>query len=630
MKKVFSVIIILCLAFFQVTAQDVSNSVLPDNGTDNKEVVKLSSNRADQHAMQMETDLGNAGAIQLVSIRPIPDPDSKMKSREVTAVNNDPGIVNQKTEGSSGSRAITDLTCPESSIYSQPPLGSFGISIVNGYAAYDNVLTDPGEPTISITWWMEEDYAEPALTFDITIREDDGTGKPDMVSFPKAKFTGLVVPGVNTGEIAFEHPLYVFTYYFPYEIDINAGDWIGIADFPDNGFHHFWINSGVGDGKFYLPSINGFNNRDLAFCLRGSELDLICPPGSIYSQTPNGVNGWSVGGGNFMYEKVLSNPGDLVTSISWWMSERDVEPDLSFNIEIRGNDGGAPGTLRYSYTDVDFDEVNTGETLEGDPIFLYTFELPDPVYVFNDDWIGIAVLPGWSDGADAHHFWCSSFTGDDLWRYGPSFTPYSGNDLAFCLGRYEPGLFCPDGSIYSQTPWGWPGWAGAGDVVIYDNVSGALYGNIASITWWMGESEIIPGLTFDIFIREDNAGVPGNLIASFTGLTITGTNTGKYLWTDPIISPIYSYTYNFPSPVVMGAGDWIGIRDNPTGFHHFWVTSHDGDGTGYTLSGSEYTQWDYDFSFCLSPEPIVPLSNWAIGVGIFLIIAFTVYRFRRA
>ena len=354
--------------------------------------------------------------------------------------------------------------------------------------------------------------------------------------------------------------------------------------------------------------------------------DLECPSNSVYSQTPDGLNAWSYIGGYAYYDNVLTTPSTLVSSITWWMRETAAQSPLSFDIMIRPDNAGEPnmGVTKYLFTGliagVDVIATNTGETGWGYPVYEYTYQFPSPLNIVAGDWIGIADFP---DG-DHHHYWLTSSDGDNQ-MYLPHIDDFQAPDLSFCLGPVE--YACPDQSIYSQVPDGLDGWWSINGAVVYDNILSSFITPISSISWWMMEDHAIGNLTFDIIFRENNAGVPGNIIASFTGLTIPATNTG----TSILGYPVFSYTYTFPAPVDISFGDWVGIADYPdNSIHHYWCTSSDGDGTGYgrESDGSGYPLTE-DFAFCLSPAPLTPLSGWAIGIGVFLIVAFTVYRIRR-
>jgi len=58
------------------------------------------------------------------------------------------------------------------------------------------------------------------------------------------------------------------------------------------------------------------------------------------------------------------------------------------------------------------------------------------------------------------------------------------------------------------------------------------------------------------------------------------------------------------------------------------MTSPFGDGNAYELGGARGKISD-DLAFGITANPNIPLSDWAIYFGIFLIVAFSVFRFRR-
>jgi hypothetical protein len=365
----------------------------------------------------------------------------------------------------------------------------------------------------------------------------------------------------------------------------------------------------------FAASLTGEGSRDVT--------DLECPPNSVYSQTPDGQDAWSYIGGYAFYDNVLTNPGTPVTSITWWMLEGYSVANLTFDIIIRPDNAGEPnmGVTKYLFTNLTITGTNTGETSFGYPVYEFTYDFPAPLNIVAGDWIGIADFP---DNGH-HHYWSTSSDGDGQ-MYLPDGDYFENTDLAFCLAPLA--YSCPVESIYSQVPDGLNGWWSINGAVIYDNILSSFIYPVTSITWWYMEYESIGNLTFDIIFRENNAGVPGNIIASFTNLTVPGTPTG----TSINGYPVSTYTYTFPAPVDISYGDWVGIADYPDDFiHHFWCTSSDGDGAGYAIdpTAPENYPLPTDYAFCLSPAPLTPLSSWAIGIGVFLIVAFTVYRIRR-
>lgn len=190
-------------------------------------------------------------------------------------------------------------------------------------------------------------------------------------------------------------------------------------------------------------------------------------------------------------------------------------------------------------------------------------------------------------------------------------------------------LVCPPGSVFSQTPNGTGGFLPFDGVVIYDNIPTTLGVPVGSITIWATEQEgPVCTPTFDIIIREDNAGNPGAVIASYTNLTIPEVNTGETFGG----GIIYSYTYNFPAPLALQSGDWIGFANyQGTSTCRGYLMSTDGDNQCIAFNPEiGFRAEPFDVSFCLGPvPPVTPLSGWAIGLGVFLIVAVTLIRLKR-
>lgn len=187
-------------------------------------------------------------------------------------------------------------------------------------------------------------------------------------------------------------------------------------------------------------------------------------------------------------------------------------------------------------------------------------------------------------------------------------------------------LVCPDGSTYSQLPDGISGWSTISGFYFYDNIMVAPGGPVTSITFWMAEGVVYNPLNVDIHFRQNAGGIPGAAIADFPGLWLTGIPTGESLSGIPVLS----YTYVLPAPIILAAGDWVGIADYPDdSHHHYWLTSSDGDNSIYFTEGG--TVYPNDLAFCLGGEgiPVTPVSNWALIIGVILIGTFVIFRFRR-
>jgi hypothetical protein len=167
------------------------------------------------------------------------------------------------------SREVTDLICPTGSIYSQLPDGIQAWSSSGGFYFCDNVIVAPGAPVTSITFWMLEGTIYNPLNVDIHFRQNAG-GIPGPVI---ASFPGLWLTGVPTGETYYGIAAIAYTYILPVPVTLAAGDWVGIADYPDEiGIHHhYWLTSSDGDGSMYFTEGNQYY-YDLSFCLGGGGI----------------------------------------------------------------------------------------------------------------------------------------------------------------------------------------------------------------------------------------------------------------------------------------------------------------------------------------------------------------------
>ena len=186
-------------------------------------------------------------------------------------------------------------------------------------------------------------------------------------------------------------------------------------------------------------------------------------------------------------------------------------------------------------------------------------------------------------------------------------------------------IVCPGPSLYSQLPDGVNAYTATNDRVIFDNILTAPNGPVNSITFWMAEITSYNPLTVDIIFKHDNgSGIPGATFEQYLSVALTETNTGELLLG---VYPVLEYTYVFPANITITTGDWVGIETYPTSSnHHYWMTSSDGD--GLVINMPDQSVIPIDLSFCLGGTPSIPLSNWALVIGLLLISGFIVVRFR--
>lgn len=201
------------------------------------------------------------------------------------------------------------------------------------------------------------------------------------------------------------------------------------------------------------------------------------------------------------------------------------------------------------------------------------------------------------------------------------------------------GMLCPPNSIFGQ----------AGDTPtlayfsdngplnnsqkMYDQFTG-LVDDIEAIKFWGilwngGECYTGGPVSFEISFYNDNSGNIGTLEQSFS-VTIPPTVTGLMVSG----SSLLQFELNLPSPVSLSSG-WVSIvRKNPENSPcvFAWANTVSGDDAfGWNeLDGSYAYITGDNLAFCLNADPLpIPISNWAILLGVLLIGIFMVVRYRR-
>ncbi|RKY54933.1 MAG: hypothetical protein DRP93_04400 [Candidatus Neomarinimicrobiota bacterium] len=147
-----------------------------------------------------------------------------------------------------------------------------------------------------------------------------------------------------------------------------------------------------------------------------------------------------------------------------------------------------------------------------------------------------------------------------------------------------------------------------------------------------------PTSTFIVEIFADNAGIPGVLLHSQIGLPFTEINQ---LFSIPLTSPIQLAEGHYWISVMIDQsfspyGQWYWQPHAGSQINNEFA-NQDPDqllggtwpvtwGSGSSTIGGRVS---YDFCFALYGPPPIPISNWAIYFGIFLIGLFVIFRFRR-
>jgi len=201
-------------------------------------------------------------------------------------------------------------------------------------------------------------------------------------------------------------------------------------------------------------------------------------------------------------------------------------------------------------------------------------------------------------------------------------------------------LDCSGGSIYSQSPLNSTQYLSSdegGIQVMFENFSG-LSDNIAGLSFWGILREVGPGTDcyspgpqdFEIKFYQDNAGEIGTLVQTFS-ITVTPSETGSFLG----IYSLLRYDVTLPSSFSLATGWFSVVKLNPgaSPCRFSWANTTTGDNNvGWSTNGGTYIYGPINLSFCLTTSlaaPPVPISNWALGIGLLLISGFIIIRFRR-
>jgi hypothetical protein len=79
------------------------------------------------------------------------------------------------------------------------------------------------------------------------------------------------------------------------------------------------------------------------------------------------------------------------------------------------------------------------------------------------------------------------------------------------------------------------------------------------------------------------------------------------------------YTLYLTPPLTTGvANGWVSIQGTAGNCAFTWLTSPYGDGKAY-LDGTRANMINNDAAFYLTNDPAIPLSDWAVMLGVLLI-----------
>jgi hypothetical protein len=178
----------------------------------------------------------------------------------------------------------------------------------------------------------------------------------------------------------------------------------------------------------------------------------------------------------------------------------------------------------------------------------------------------------------------------------------------------DNGIFCQLGYYY---------------YIAADNYSAT--GPFSTMRFWGGVfygCTMAPTEMFDIKIWNGDPNAGGTLVNSFTKPGTVTPTTVNFIGT-----PFYQIDIDFGTSITQLNG-WIGITRNGTScdpVHGFGWASFGADGNSISFGGGSWALVDANLEFCLGGggQAETPISNWALFIGIGLILAFAVVRFRR-
>jgi hypothetical protein len=192
---------------------------------------------------------------------------------------------------------------------------------------------------------------------------------------------------------------------------------------------------------------------------------------------------------------------------------------------------------------------------------------------------------------------------------------------------------CMENPVFSQVfpssyTGHWCQYGGYVQTVVADDYSAS--GPFSSFRIWGGDyysCPLAPTEEFDIFIWDGSPFLGGNLVHSFT-LQGTTTSTGIV----NVSTSIYQIDFDFGIPINLLNG-WIGITRKGATCSEGFAWAFDDYDTGNSVQKNYDGSWQVrntNLFFCLGGTTgVVPISNWALFIGIGLILVFALVRFRK-
>jgi hypothetical protein len=540
-----------------------------------------------------------------------------------------------------GSRDTHNFECMSNPVFSQVPVEFNDAWFCDAGYTYKKVSDNyiASQPFSTMRFWGERDV-KATETFLIEFFDDQ--------------------PGLATADII--HSFNVTTYpiktsiYQPswgqwiYQIDVDFGTtitllsgWVSVSRTTLPYVDHFGWLTYDSPSPETIVQFNGTNwsviNSQAFFCFGVGEgyHDFECLANSCFSQLPTTYDVAGYCDVKYIYSKNADNYNTYrpFSTMRFWGIDDfdDMQASETFLIEFYDGTPGDAGVNIFKTFNVTVTPVATPYTLFGWTIYQFDVDFGENITKVNG-WVSISRT---TPGTTGDFAWLGlNDAGNCLSYYAPlSQWEYNGNDNFFCLGGGIFNFECMEDAVFSQVP----------DVYtdayfcdadydfskVADNYTASA--PFSTMRFWAG-SFWTYGLqaneTFLIEFYNGQPGQPGTSVVQAFNVTASCIQVPYTL----VNTDLYQIDVDFPVPVMQTVG-WVSIsRTTPSNTGIFgWLTFEDasGDFLQYysPASGTWYTRAGYQF-FCLGPvTPVTPLSNWALYLGIGLILAFTVIRLRK-
>jgi hypothetical protein len=198
----------------------------------------------------------------------------------------------------------------------------------------------------------------------------------------------------------------------------------------------------------------------------------------------------------------------------------------------------------------------------------------------------------------------------------------------FGTQNVRAGFECMEESVFSQLPTLFTGWTSDsqwGYSVADDYTATSSFSVVRVFGGNYLGGVINPSETFlvEIFNGAPNAG--GVLMHSFNKTAVPVTTGIIFNSTER-----YYVDIDLGQEITLLSG-WIKIHRISTDnvYRFSWVAGDGGNAIQYFNSTGAWTNLNATMSFCLGNPAVVPVSNWALFIGLALILTFVIIRFRR-